>query len=334
MRGTMSKGIRILLVVIGVLLLVILVGPFLVPVRPLEDTLPREALATEESQFVEVPFEGTDGIEFHYRLEEGEGERAFVLLHGFASNLYTWDAVFELFSAHGTTLAYDRLGFGLTERLLPGDWSGATPYSPEAALEHTIALMDEFGIERAVIVGNSAGGTQALRLALEYPERVEALILVDPAVYTGGGSPGFVRALADTPQMQRVGPLVSRLFRSLGESLLERAYYDTSVLTAEEMEQAALTFRVDDWDRAFWEFTAASQLYDLPAVLDQVTAPTLVITGEEDRIVPAGESIRLAGELPDADLVVIPACGHVPQQECEGAFMEAVDAFLAGLDES
>ena len=55
--------------------------------------------------------------------------------------------------------------------------------------------------------------------------------------------------------------------------------------------------------------------------------PTLVITGDDDRIVPTEESLQLAGEIPGAELAVLPACGHVPQDECPQAFMDAVDAW-------
>jgi pimeloyl-ACP methyl ester carboxylesterase len=58
-----------------------------------------------------------------------------------------------------------------------------------------------------------------------------------------------------------------------------------------------------------------------------------VITGDDDRIVPTEQSIRLAGEIPGAELAVLPNCGHTPQEECPDAFLTAVDAFLARLPE-
>ncbi len=60
--------------------------------------------------------------------------------------------------------------------------------------------------------------------------------------------------------------------------------------------------------------------------------PTLVITGDDDRIVPTEESIRLAGVILGAELAVLPACGHVPQDECPQAFMDAVDAWWGGVN--
>ena len=66
--------------------------------------------------------------------------------------------------------------------------------------------------------------------------------------------------------------------------------------------------------------------------LAELTLPVLVITGDDDRIVPTEESLRLAEELPAAALTVIPNCGHVPQEECQGPFMQALVAFLVSED--
>ena len=87
-----------------------------------------------------------------------------------------------------------------------------------------------------------------------------------------------------------------------------------------------------DWDRALWEMTAASAPSGLPARLAELTLPVLVITGDDDRIVPTEQSVKLANELPNAELVVVPACGHVPQEECPQVVLDAIQTFLAGLE--
>lgn len=322
----MRRGYKILLAIGIAVLLVALVGPFIIPVPPLEGLQPPAALARENSQFTTSPFPGTDGIDFHYR-RGGEGEPAFVLLHGFASSLFVWDEVFDQFAGKGVTFAYDRPPFGLSERLVPGDWDEVNPYSPDAAVDQLITLLDSQGINRSFLVGNSAGGTLAMRAVLAHPGRFDGLILISPAVY-GGGTPGFVRPLLRTPQLQRLGPLLARRIATWGNSLEEAAYHDLSKLTPEQRATARLGLQVQNWDRALWAFTSASQASDLPDRLADLDLPVLVITGDDDRVVPTEQSIRLAGELPNADLVVLPACGHVPQEECEGAFMDAVNAWL------
>lgn len=318
--------------ILDTLILLLLFGPFAVPVPPLEGLTSAESLAGQESQFVDIPFEGTDGIHTHYMLD-GAGSRNFLLLHGFGSNLYTWDRVFPRFAQQGRTLSYDRPAFGLSERLVDGDWTGPNPYAPASTRDQAVAVMNQFDMGRAVLVGNSAGGRLAVEIALAYPERVEALILSSPAIYSGEGAPAFINLIADTPQMDHLGPLISRFFQAQGENLLDLAYYDTSLLSPQEAEEAAIGFRVENWDRAFWEFTAASGSDDLSPRLIGISVPTLIIHGEADEIVPVEESRQLAEAIPGAELLVIPSCGHVSHQECDAAFWAAVETFLAGLDE-
>ncbi len=325
----MKPWLRGLLIILGVVLVVLLAGPFLVPVPPLEGTVPPEQLADPDSRFVEV-----NGITVHYKMagsvESGRpADRPYlVLLHGFAASTFSWREVMAPLSEMGTVVAFDRPGFGLTERPMPGEWTGRSPYSPEAQADLTVGLMDALGIEWAVLVGNSAGGTVAMLTALSYPERVEALVLVDAAIYVGGGTPGWVRPLLNTPQMRHLGPLLVRSIRNWGVDFARSAWHNPEKLTPEDWEGYIKPLRAENWDRALWEVTRASHPLGLEKRLGEVRVPTLVVTGDDDRIVPTAQSIRLARELPRAELVVIPNCGHVPQEECPGPFVEAIEAFL------
>ena len=318
-----SRTGRIILGMISFLLLLLLVGPFLVPVPPLQGTLPPQALADADSQFIQI-----NGLELHVKTL-GQGEPVFVLLHGFGASLYSWQPVMEPFSQHGTLIAFDRPAFGLTER--PLSWEGQNPYSPEAQVALVVGLLDHFAVEQAILVGNSAGGTVAMQVALAYPERVSALILVDPAVYSGGGAPAWIRPLLRTPQMRHLGPLVARQIQTRGPQLVELAWHDPSQITPETIALYQKPLQVDNWDKALWEFTLASRASGLADRLAEFTLPVLVITGDDDRIVPTADSIRLAGELPAASLVVIPQAGHVPHEERPDLFMQAVNAFLETL---
>lgn len=309
-----------LLILLASLLALLLLGPFLVPVPPLEGTRPPAELADPDSLFVEI-----NGLTVHYKTR-GAGEPTFVLLHGFGASLYSWNAVLEPLGEYGTVIAYDRPAFGLTER--PLEWEGESPYSPQAQVDLLLGLLDRLGVEKAILVGNSAGGTVAMNFYLQHPERVQALILVDPAVYAGGGAPAGTRWLLRTPQMRHLGPLIARQIQSRGPELIELAWYDPSRITDETLALYKKPLQVENWDRALWELTLASQESGLAERLSEFTLPTLVITGDTDRIVPTEQSIRLAGELPDARLVVIPQAGHVPHEEQPAAFLEAVEAFV------
>jgi pimeloyl-ACP methyl ester carboxylesterase len=314
------RFLRGLGITVLVLLLIVLGGPFLVPVPPLTDTVPAEQLADPDSKFVEI-----NGLTVHYKTA-GEGEPVFILLHGFGASLFSWHAVMEPLSQYGTVIAFDRPAFGLTER--PMTWEGESPYSPQAQVDLLLGLLDHFNVERAILVGNSAGGTVAMNFYLQHPDRVQALILVDPAVYEGGGGPSWLRPFYNTPQMNHLGPLFVRSIQSSGMDLIKTAWYDPAKITQATRDGYTRPLKADNWDRALWYFTAASQVSDLPQRLGEFTLPVLVITGDTDKIVPIANSIQLAGELPNAALVVIPQAGHVPHEEQPGLFMQAVDEFL------
>ncbi|MDY6866914.1 MAG: alpha/beta hydrolase, partial [Chloroflexota bacterium] len=171
----MKKGWKITFITIASLLLLLVVGPFLVPVPPLENTQPVQTLADADSEFIEI-----NGISVHYK-RMGSGEPVFILIHGFGASTFSWREVMQPLSAYGMVIAYDRPAFGLTER--PLDWEEENPYTQESNIALLLGLMDAMEIQEAVLVGNSAGGTLATVFTLAHPERVLALIEVDAAVY-------------------------------------------------------------------------------------------------------------------------------------------------------
>jgi pimeloyl-ACP methyl ester carboxylesterase len=324
---------RVFLIVLAVFFVFLAVGPFVIPVPSLEGLVPPRQLAEPDSRFIEV-----DGLQFHYKLR-GEGEPAMVLLHGFSASTFSWREAMQPLSKLGTVVAYDRPSSGLTERPLSGHprmeggsaWTGLNPYGPEAQAAQVVELMDLLGIDRAVLIGNSAGGTVAMNTALTYPERVQALVLVDAAIYTGGGAPAWMRPLLRTPQFERLGPLSGRFLASSGGRLLGLAWHDQSRITPDILEGYSKTTLVQDWDRGLWELTKAGKDLHLGDRVAEVVVPTLVITGDDDRIVPTKQSVRLADELPNADLVVIPNCGHTPQEECPQEFLAVTTEFVRRL---
>jgi pimeloyl-ACP methyl ester carboxylesterase len=318
-------GKAVLIVLVGLLAL-ILIGPLVAPVPALEGVVPVEQLADADSQFVDV-----DGVTVHYK-EAGQGDTALLLLHGFASSTYSWREVMAPLAENARVVAFDRPAFGLTERPMPGEFpNGVNPYTADAQADLTIGLMDELGIEQAVLVGNSAGGTIATYTALRYPERVKALVLVDAAIYGGGGSPSWARPLLTTPQARRIGPVLVRNIRDWGYQFGQSAWHDPAKFTDEIWTEYSKPLQAENWDRALWELTQASRPLGLDQRLGELAVPVLVITGDDDRIVPTEQSIRLAGEIPGAELAVLPSCGHVPQEECPAAFLAAAESFLAQL---
>jgi pimeloyl-ACP methyl ester carboxylesterase len=318
----------------GLALVLLLVGPFLIPVRPQRGLLPAERLADPDSHFVPVPL-GTASVRLHYK-EHGHGPRNLVLLHGFGASEFSWREVAPELARNARVVAFDRPAFGLTDRPLraswgtAADWAAHNPYSLQAQVDLTIGLMDELGIQQAVLVGNSAGGTVAMLTALQHPERVEALVLLDPAVYSDGRR-GGLRWLFDTPQAQHLGPLLARQIRSWGTNFARSAWYEPARITEEVWAGYLKPLQVENWDRGLWELTRAAAPSGLPEHLAELALPILVVTGDDDRIVPTAQSVRVAAELPQAELLVVPECGHLPHEECPAPVLAAMADFLSGL---
>lgn len=323
----MQERVKQLLRGVAVGLSLTAVGPYLVPVPPLRGTRPPHDLADADSLFARL-----NGLDVHYKAH-GEGQPLVVLLHGFGASAFSWRRVLASLGEIGLAVAYDRPAFGLTERpLCRGGWPrGASPYGLGAQVRLVLAMIAHLGAERAVLVGHSAGGALALETAYRFPQAVQGLVLVSPAVYTRTHAPRGLRPLLRTPQARRLGPLAVRAFVSRAAHFLARAYHDPSRITAEDLDGYRAITRANDWDRALWEFVLAAEepAWSPQRALPDV--PLLIMAGDDDRVVPTAQSIRLAHSLPGAGLALIAQCGHMPQEEQPEAFLKHVTAFLERL---
>ena len=313
-------------IVLASILSLLLVGPFLIPVNS-SGTLTNVEAATaqfgDKSKFIEVV-----GHDVHY-LTAGDpsSDKLILLLHGFGANVSTWDLVLDELGAEGFVVAYDRAAFGFTER--PESWTGTNPYSAAGQLEVIQALIDEFGAgKEVVILGHSAGGNLAAAFAAANPESVDELILLAPAVYSTGGGPSWLNWIYDIPQLNHVGPALVSSIATSGLDLLQESYYDKSLVTEELTAKYTAPLKIVGWEKAFWNYNKAPRTTNVDKQLALLTVPILVITGDTDEVVATADSIRLAGELPNAQLVVIENCGHLPNEEKSQEFLTAVAGFL------
>lgn len=324
---TKKSLLKLAVLILLLITFIFFIFPCLIPIYPLENTVEPALLADKESHFVKV-----DDLNIHYK-EFGEGAPVMILLHGFGASLFSWREVMIPLSISGTVFAYDRPAFGLTDRPEISDGSIRNPYPNSYQPELLIKFMDKMEIDTAILVGNSAGGTLAVQAAFDYPDRVTALILVSPALLTSGGTPKFLQSLFQLPPINHIGPLIARLFLSNGDSFLETAWHNPLEITSYIYEGYKLPLKANNWDKAFWEFVKSSKPIQLEDQLPGLSLPVLVITGDDDRIVPTSDSIKAAGLIPNAELVVIPECGHTAQEECPDQFLEAALNFLNRIGE-
>ncbi len=280
--------------------------------------------ADAESRFIDC-----NGFNVHYKMF-GNGEAPYVvLLHGSFLSIRSWLDIMCPLAEGATVVAFDRPAFGLTSRPVPSKRNEAR-YSPEAQSDLVASLMTKLGMDRAVLVGNSTGGTLALLTALRHPARVQGVVLVGAMIYSGYATsevPSFMK-----PVMKAMTPVFSRLMKFVITKLYDRNIRGFWHVKERLSEQTLAAFRQDlmtgDWSRGFWELFLETHHLHLDRRLKSISTPSLVVTGEHDLTVKVEESVRLAKELPGAELKVIPDCAHLPQEEQPEAFVRVVQEFV------
>jgi pimeloyl-ACP methyl ester carboxylesterase len=323
---------RALLILIVIVLVAAAVGPLLIDPVPADGATDARTVAEPDSRFLDLPAD--DGLELsiHYLerpvagANEDEDAPSFVLLHGFTFNAFTWNRLLDAFAEHGPTVAYDQLPYGLSSKLPAG--IGGDLYSKAEAVDRLFGIMDALGMDRAILVGNSSGGTLALDAALARPERVEALILISPWIEVK--RPVFPAWLAGLPQMKRLSLLLARYLGGETSPLLALSYADPRLIDDERRRLMGIHRQMANWDVA-WAALLDRSLTDPVRVserLAEVEQPVLLIAGAEDRVVPVEDTGDSAKSLPQADLTVLPDCGHVPQEECPELVEQVIGTWL------
>lgn len=265
--------------------------------------------ANEHSRYLDV-----DGTRVHYRDEgpvaAGRGDQPTLLLvHGTFASLHTWDPWVERLADDFRVVRVDLPGHGLTG---PHD-GGYRMADLVAFLESVREALD---LERVVVAGNSRGGEVAWRYALDHPDRVAGLVLLDSMGYPVPSRPAVVSAAA-TPALQRMFRWVtpkSLVRRTLGQVYHDPAAWDESTveryhdLLRREGNREALVALVE---RDLNPTHRHEELGDL-------SVPTLVQWGEHDAWIPAKVGGKFARDVPDAVFQTYPA-GHLPMEEAADA---------------
>ena len=258
----------------------------------------------------------------------GEGSPV-LMLHGLgASKISLLPLIPPLVHAGHRVVVPDLPGHGASDK-------PRTDYTPRFYARVMRRLMDALGVGRAVVLGNSLGGRVAIELAVRSPGHVTGLVLLDPAV------PGFrVRYLMGFTRVipSEVGTIPFPLRERWMRLAIRRLMADPSRIPDDGLHAAA-----EEFIRIYREPVARMAFLDsLRHILTEsprpfwgrvrrVRVPALVISGQEDRVVPVRLAHRLARELPKADLLVLPRVGHVPQFEAPQETSAAILRFLASL---
>jgi pimeloyl-ACP methyl ester carboxylesterase len=259
-------------------------------------------------------------------IDLGEGDKTIVFVHGLAGSWVNWLENIPAFSDRHRVVAMDLPGFGSSP--MPADRISIPGYG-----RFVDALLDRLEVDAAAVVGNSMGGFIGAELAIQFPQRVERLVLLSAAGLTIEYQRDE-RILAALRRLERTltvyggwlatrsGPLVRRprSRRALMKVVAEHADLLPAALVAEQVKGSGTPGFIDALD--------ALTDYPIRARLPEIACPTLIVWGEEDRLVPVRDADEFERLIPDSRKVVFPDTGHVAMFERPRAFNELLAAFL------
>jgi len=287
----------------------------------------RSKYGAEPSQFVEIG----DGVTIHLRDEGPRDGVPIVLLHGSNADLHTWQPWVEGLKNSYRVIRFDQIGHGLTGGDPNDDYSRANFTSD------IVEVADSLGLDRFILGGNSMGGKHALAFAATHPDRLGGLVLVDgsggPAIDDGkddddSGNIGF--AIARTPGINRIAEQITP--RSLIKRSLSQSVSVQSVVTEEAVDRYWELLRYPGNRRATMARFSASYEPLSEAEIAAVNVPTLIIWGEEDRLIPVEAGRWLEQTMPNAQLAVYPEIGHLPHEEAVGPTLADLSKWLLNLE--
>ena len=250
---------------------------------------------------------------------EGSGPTV-LLLHGSGPGVSAWAnwrLTIPALAEHFDVVAADIVGFGYTER------PEGIEYGLDTWTAHATAVLDALGIERAHVIGNSFGGSLALSLAIRHPERVNRLVLMGSVGVPFDITPGLDAVWGYEPSVEAMEGLL-HLFsydRSLIGPDLARLRFEAS--TRPGVQEAYSSMFPAPRQAAVDAMTHAE------ADIATITAPTLVVHGRDDLVIPVQNAYRLLELIDDAQLHVFGRCGHWTQIEHADEFNAMVTDFLS-----
>lgn len=244
---------------------------------------------------------------------------AVILLHGFGSSLHTWDAWAAGLDSTHRVIRVDLPGAGLTGADPSGD------YSDERGVDIFSTLMDQLDLPRASLVGHSMGGRLAWRFAALHPERVDRLVLVAP---DGFASAGFEYGKA--PEVPAVARLMQYMLpKAVLRMSLAPAYADPSKISDDTLTRYHDMMLAPQVRSALLARMAQMALQDPVRWLKRIRAPTLLMWGEQDAMIPIANAQDYLRALPNARLVAYAGVGHLPHEEAPAMSLPALLQFLA-----
>ncbi len=249
----------------------------------------------------------------------GTGQRGILLVHGWASSGRMWLRHMWALRHDYRLLALDLPGFGDSQ---PLETESCTI---EQYADHAAALCEALGIRPYAAVGHSMGGRIVLDLARRYPDLVERVVAISPAVT---GRLGFNLDVFLLGPMGRALKGITRKVWPVATAGAMSMYLAPRYLGSEAVQRTASDLRRASWGAVMGSLRALVD-YDYSHHLPEIKQPTLVICGARDYTIPPGDSRLAAAALPHAQLLMLDHVHHQPTDECPDVFLDALRLFLA-----
>ncbi len=241
----------------------------------------------------------------HYR-DEGAGAVPIVCLHGAFSSLHTFNSWAKNLTDEFRLIRYDLPGFGLTGPNYTDDYTIATH------VNYLAELLDILNIEECYLVGSSLGGWVAWEFALQYPNRVKKLLLIDSAGFLEPDSVPTPFLMARIPLADKVMKMVIQ--RETVDVFLRQVYHNQDKITDRLIDRYYDLFAQAGNQNAFVKLVN-QRFKDHTRRLRYLDIPTLIMWGEEDKWLPVKNADRFLRLIPNAEGIIYQYVGHVPMEE-------------------
>ena len=254
-----------------------------------------------------------NSVNINYEIE-GEGE-VVVFINGLTMTLAGWAYQLRDFTQKYRVLRYDCRGQGGSDK--PED-----EYTQELHAEDLSVLLGRLDIDKAHLIGLSNGGMIAQHFALKYPEKTNSLVLVDTCSYVGKllelTVHSWIKATEAGGNDLRYDVLLPQIF--------SESFVENNLELIKSMKEFSAQVNSP---QSVINLARASSKHDLRSRVSQIKSPTLIISGEEDILIPPRYSKILNSEITDSELVIIKDCAHVPPIEKPEEFNSIVLEFLS-----
>mgnify|MGYP000868011103 FL=1 len=280
------------------------------------DTL-KSKYTTAASAFVDVM-----QMQVHYRDEGNKNDSLpLVLIHGTGASLHTWEESVKLLTDSFRVITLDLPAYGLT---------GPNPkriYSQAFYVQFIDEFLKSIHVNKCIIGGNSLGGAIAWNYTYEHPTKVEKLILIDAAGYPMiSESKPIAFTLAQIPVLKHMLNYITPRF--LAKKSVMNVYDDPTKVTEKVVDRYFDLFLREGNRQAFVDRMNFSTYPDHLTRIRLIKTPTLIIWGENDKLIPIENAQKFHADLPNDTLVVLEKTGHIPMEENPNRTVDAICLFL------